>query len=481
MTSSSSEAPAPVTAPLGLGLPKLDADLLRRYDTAGPRYTSYPSARELKSDFGEAQYRHHALLSQSQAAAPLSLYVHIPFCASPCFYCGCNRIITRDATAGGHYVSYLLREAGLIAPLYDPGREVQQLHLGGGTPNFLHPDELSRLVQGIANHFPLSRQPDRDFSVELDPRFLAEDFIPTLARLGFNRASLGVQDIDPDVQRAVNRMQSVEQTLAALAQCREQGLRSVNVDLLYGLPRQTVEGFRRTLETVIEARPDRLAIYGYAHMPHLFKAQRQIHPGELPDAEKRLALLREAVEALGAAGYRYIGLDHFALPTDDLALAQERGGLHRNFMGYTTHADCDLIGLCVSAISHVEGSFSQNHRDLKAWEAALAGRRLPIWRGLALTFDDIVRGDVIQQIMCQGAVDIRAVESRHGIRFPDYFGEALGKLQPLEDDGLVTANGRQIGATARGRALLRLIAMCFDRYAGAPSSASQQVPFSRVI
>ncbi len=460
---------------------ELDPDLLRRYDTAGPRYTSYPTAREFTPDFGEAEYRRHLLLGRCGAAAPLSLYVHIPFCESPCFYCGCNRIITRDHAAADRYLDYLSREVALLAPLLAEKRPVHQLHLGGGTPNFLRPEQLSRLIAGLSRGFLLSASPDRDYSVELDPRYLASGFIDSLAQLGFNRASFGVQDFDPDVQRAVNRIQSEAQTLEAIAQCRERGFRSINVDLLYGLPLQTVAGFGRTLSAVIRARPDRVAVYGYAHLPQLFKAQRQLDAAALPNAETRLALLRLAIGELGAAGYRYIGLDHFALPGDDLARARARGDLHRNFMGYTTHADCDLIGLGVSAISHVADSFSQNHRDLKHWEEALDAGRLPIWRGLAASFDDIVRADVIQRIMCQGVVDIRTVEDRHGIAFAEYFSAALAKLAPLEADGLVTVAAREIRATDRGQLLLRLLAMCFDRYLGPRADAAQPPRFSRVI
>lgn len=460
---------------------ELDPDLLRRYDTAGPRYTSYPTAREFSPDFGEAEYRRHVLFDHSRAVTPLSLYVHIPFCESPCFYCGCNRLITRDPGAADRYLDHLAREIGLIAPLFGKDREVRQLHLGGGTPNFLRPQQLAQLVDRLGRGFLLSASGDRDYSVELDPRYLAAGFLDTLARLGFNRASFGVQDFDPAVQSAVNRLQSETQTLAAIAQCRERGFRSINVDLLYGLPRQTLAGFGCTLRTVIGARPDRVAVYGYAHLPQLFKAQRQLDAAALPDAETRLALLRLAIAELGAAGYRYIGLDHFALPGDELARARERGDLHRNFMGYTTCADCDLIGLGVSAISHVDGFFSQNHRDLKSWEAALEGDRLPIWRGLAASFDDMVRADVIQRIMCQGVVHLRAVEESHGIVFGEYFAGALAQLRTLEADGLVTVGSREIRATDRGQLLLRLVAMCFDGYL-APRTHTQEPPrFSRVI
>lgn len=482
MTSQSPLRQPACSASPGIPLPQLSEELLRRYDRPGPRYTSYPTVRQLTPAFGEADYRRHAAASRARAPGQaLSLYVHIPFCESPCFYCGCNRLITREHAAADRYISNLARESALVSPLFDAGREVQQLHLGGGTPSFLSTQQLSQLMQMLAGHWRLTSGAGRDFSIELDPRFIPPGFIETLARLGFNRASLGVQDFDPAVQEAVNRIQAVEQTLELIAHCRAQGFTSINVDLLYGLPRQTLAGFRRTLRTVLEAAPDRLAIYGYAHLPQLFKAQRQIDEAQLPDAAARIALLKAAIEELGAAGYCHIGMDHFARTTDELALAQQRGDLQRNFMGYTTHAGCDLVALGVSAISHVGDSFSQNHRDLPHWEAALEAGHLPVWRGLSLEHDDVVRADVIQRIMCLGRIDIAAVERRHGIVFAEYFAASLTQLQRLADDGLVTVDRLQICASASGRLLLRLIAMCFDRYIAAPSLNAAPAAFSRVI
>lgn len=474
-----------------------DSDLLLRYDVAGPRYTSYPTAPQFRPDFGETQYCEHARRSNATfIPSPLSLYVHVPFCASPCFYCGCNRLITRDVAAGSRYVERLLREASMVAPLFDHRREVRQLHLGGGTPNFLCRADLTRLIEALARHFRLGRAADLDFSIELDPRFVTATKVECLGRLGFNRASLGVQDFDPRVQQAVNRIQSVEQTLDIIEACRASGFRSINIDLIYGLPHQSLEGFGRTLDAIIAACPDRLAVYGYAHMPRLFKAQRHIDPQTLPCPAARIALLQLAIDRLDAAGYRYIGMDHFAQPKDELACAQAAGGLHRNFMGYTTHAGCGLIGLGMSAISHFGDSFSQNHRELSAWEAALDSGRLPVWRGLALTGDDRVRADVIQRLMCDGAIDFAEFESCHGIRFESHFAESLERCAPLAADGLITLAGRQLRATDRGRFLLRIVAMCFDRYltpARAPAvgnkdltppvavDAAPQVRFSRVV
>jgi oxygen-independent coproporphyrinogen III oxidase len=459
-----------------------DADLLRRYDRPGPRYTSYPTAPAFHPEFGVSQLREHALRTNEEPIPrQLSLYVHVPYCFSPCFYCGCNRIITRDRSRSAPYLSRLAREAELVGSWFDRDREVIQVHLGGGTPNFLSAAQIAELMNSLRGHFRFSTRADRDFSIELDPRFLQSEDIASYARTGFTRASFGVQDFDPDVQRAVNREQTVEQTLGVIEACRAHDFRSVNVDLIYGLPRQTAVGFARTLDIVTDARPDRIAIYGYAHMPKIFKAQTQIEERDLPDPGTKLALLQLAIEKLTAAGYEHIGMDHFAVPADDLATARRAGGLHRNFMGYTTHAECDLVGLGVSAISHIGDSFSQNPRELPAWEQMLDQGRVPVWRGLALSFDDRVRADVIQQLMCNGVVDRAAIERSHDIIFSEYFALALKRLEPLLLDGLVEVSAQRIAATPRGRLLLRMVAMCFDRYLETPAASAERPRYSRVI
>lgn len=457
-------------------------EILRQYDRPGPRYTSYPTAPQFTTDFGEGRLRHHILRSNEEPIPrSLSIYVHVPYCFMPCFYCGCNRIITRDTRKGERYLEHLLLEIEQASPLFDRDRDVLQVHLGGGTPNFLRPAQLGRLLDSLARHFHFSSRPDRDFSIELDPRYVEKDDIAALATIGLNRASLGVQDFDFEVQRAVNRSQSVEQTMAVIEACRDSGFRSVNVDLIYGLPMQSLSGFSRTLDTVINAKPDRLAIYGYAHLPQLFKAQRQINNEALPDAETRLSLLRIAIEKLTTAGYSYIGLDHFALPDDDLSRAQSAGTLHRNFMGYTTHAECDLVGLGVSAISHIGTSYSQNPRDVPAWEIAVERGRLPVWRGLEMDEDDVLRSDVIQQLMCAGAIDIGAVERRFDINFRDYFADTWPELEQLASSGLVTIDEQYIAATSQGRYLLRIIAMCFDRYLQPQGASGGVATFSKAI
>jgi oxygen-independent coproporphyrinogen III oxidase len=456
-----------------------DAMLLRRYDRPGPRYTSYPTAPQFSMDFGERALRESVRESNGDPIPrPLSIYVHVPFCQSPCFYCGCNRIITRDKSRAQTYLDRLYREIAMTAALFDRDREVVQLHLGGGTPNFLAPAQLGELVDTLRSHFQFSNRRDFDQSIELDPRFIAPSEVFELAAIGFNRASLGVQDFDPVVQAAVNRVQSVEETLAVIDACRQGGMRSVNVDLIYGLPKQTREGFAKTLETIIAAAPDRCAVYSYAHLPQLFKPQKQIDAGDLPSAEAKLGLMELAIHALTAAGYVYIGMDHFARPDDDLALAQARGGLHRNFMGYTTHADSDLVGVGVSAISHVGATFSQNPRDLPTWQAAIDEGRLPVFRGMRMSDDDQLRADLIQRLMCQGEVPVGALERRYGIDFDAYFHDSLARLEPLIDDGLVRVDSQGLRATSRGRLLLRNIAMCFDRYLDRPGIP---VKFSRAI
>jgi len=463
-------------------LPPFDADLLRRYDLPGPRYTSYPTAPQFTADFDEALLRTYIARSNADPIPrQLSLYLHIPYCFSPCFYCGCNRIVTRDLTRGRTYVERLVREIAAMGELFDRDRDVVQLHLGGGTPNFLRPPELRELMDSLRRNFCLSSHNRRDFSIELDPRFIEAGDVAAYADLGFNRASLGVQDFDAEVQRAVNRIQSVEQTMQVIDDCRGNGFRSINVDLIYGLPKQSAAGFSRTLDQVLAVRPDRLAVYGYAHLPSMFKAQGQIEAQDLPSPEAKLGLLQLAIEKLSAAGYLYIGMDHFALPDDDLAQAQQAGSLQRNFMGYTTHADCDLVGLGVSAISHIDDSFSQNPRDLPGWEAALDQGRLPVWRGRRLDADDLLREDLIQQLMCQGAIQIADLERRHDVDFRDYFQDCLERLRPLVADGLVTVDAQRITATSRGRLLLRIIAMCFDRYLHQSSTDAIPPRFSRVI
>jgi oxygen-independent coproporphyrinogen-3 oxidase len=450
-------APAPMV--------HFDSELLQRYDRPLPRYTSYPTAPQFSTNFGATEFAQAMAQSNGDPIPPpLSLYLHVPYCFSPCFYCGCNRIISRDQGKAEPYVQRLLSEARLLAAHIDEDRQVQQIHLGGGTPNFLRSDQLAQLLSGLSECFQLSTAEDRDFSIELDPRHVQPQDLNALADMGFNRVSFGIQDFDPAVQLEINRVQSSEDCLNLIASCRPAGLASVNVDLVYGLPRQTLAGFERTLEQIIKVRPHRLAIYAYAHMPNLFKAQKQIDATTLPTGAAKLALLELAIARLTAAGYCYIGMDHFALPDDPLAIALQRGDLHRNFMGYSTLGDCDLLGLGVSSISQVGDCYSQNPRELRGWESSVDEGRLPAWRGLRLDGDDCLRAELIQQLMCTGSIDEAHIEDRYCIDFNAYFSKEMGRLQPLIADGLVEVHGAHIRATARGRLLLRPIAACFDRY-----------------
>ncbi|HAZ60466.1 MAG TPA: oxygen-independent coproporphyrinogen III oxidase [Gammaproteobacteria bacterium] len=442
-----------------------DPELLARYDRPGPRYTSYPTAPHFTEYFG-ALALEQCIERSNQDPIPhrLSLYVHVPFCESPCFYCGCNRVITRDRSRGEAYVQSVLAEAVRIAERIDPDREVVQLHFGGGTPTFLEPEGIAGLIRVLDSEFPLATSEERDFSIEVDPRTLSPDGLAALAEAGLNRVSLGVQDFDPAVQETINRIQTLEETAALVHAARQARMRSVNIDLVYGLPEQTRERFSDTLDAVLSLSPDRLAIYGYAHMPQMFKAQRRFSAEQLPTGPQRLGLLQLAIERLTVAGYRYIGMDHFARPDDELARAQERHALHRNFMGYTTHADCDLIGLGVSAISQIDDSYSQNPREIADYESRLASGGLPTWRGLRMSDDDRIRADVIQQVMCQGEVDFNLLAARHVVEFMPYFARDLPRLAPLIEDDLVVLEERRLRATPRGRLLLRNIAACFDRY-----------------
>lgn len=466
-------------------IPEFDPDLLSRYDVSGPRYTSYPTAPHFRADFDEAKYRAHAMRSNDDPIPrPLSLYVHIPFCSSPCFYCGCNRVITRDHAKADAYLARLGREIALQAALFDTDRKVTQLHLGGGTPNFLDALQMAELTDQLGNAFRFAAPSEREFSIEIDPRHADDAYLGALARLGFDRVSFGVQDLNPDVQAAINRIQPAKLTLAAIASARAHGFRSVSVDLIYGLPKQTFAGFDATLDTVIGAFPDRIALYSYAHLPEVFKPQRRIKASDMPSPHDKLGLFGLAINRLAQAGYRHIGMDHFALPTDELVRAQDAGTLQRNFQGYSTHAECDLVGLGMSAIGRVGDCYVQNARDLVGYYAALDNGRLPIVKGLSLTFDDVVRGEIIQRLMCDGRVFFADVERRHSITFGDYFARELVRLHALANDGLVELKRDRVEITPAGRLLVRVVAMAFDAWIARPGetgAAENVARFSRVI
>jgi oxygen-independent coproporphyrinogen-3 oxidase len=444
---------------------RFDPDLIRRYECFGPRYTSYPTAAQFRTDFTADAYRAAALASnRTQPPSPLSVYVHLPFCASPCFYCACSRLIARGPTKPEAYLAHLEREIEVQGELFDKKRAVRQLHLGGGTPTFLNADQLAALLEALGRSFRMSDAADREYSVEVDPRTAGPGIIEALAAIGFNRLSFGVQDYDPKVQRAVNRMQTPEETESVIARSRAAGFHSLSIDLIYGLPLQTPQSFAVTLERVIRSRPDRIAAYAYAHLPHVFKAQRRIREGDLPSSETRLALLGLTIEKLSEAGYEYVGMDHFALPADELIKARDGGTLHRNFQGYSTHAECDIIGLGVTSIGHVGATYSQNLKSLADYERTLEAGRLPVQRGLVLTDDDRVRAAAIQELMCYGRISGGSIGQRFHVDFADYFADALERLKPFEDDGLLQRRADMIEVTPAGRLLLRNVAMVFDAY-----------------
>ncbi|WP_442762993.1 oxygen-independent coproporphyrinogen III oxidase [Malikia spinosa] len=455
----------------------IDEQLLRRFDVPGPRYTSYPTADRFVEAFGCDDYIQ--ALEQRRAgsmALPLSLYVHIPFCESLCYYCACNKVITKHHSKSAEYLRYLSRELELQVEHFGRGYNVSQLHLGGGSPTFLSDVELSDLLDMIKRHFNLT--PGGEFSIEVDPRTVTPERLQHLYQLGFNRLSFGVQDFDPTVQKAVHRVQPAEQVFALVQAARDIGFESINVDLIYGLPKQTPESFRHTLEQIQQLRPDRIALYAYAHLPTRFKPQRRILSAELPSPSEKLSMLANSLAMLGDAGYDYVGMDHFALPDDALAVAKRHGRLHRNFQGYSTQPDCDLIALGVSAIGRIGATYSQNAKTLDEYYDALDQGRLPIVRGLALNRDDILRRSVIMAIMCQGELDFEAMGDAHLIDFKSHFARELERLGEMVAMGLVRLSDSSLEVTEQGWYFVRAIAMTFDKYL---QSDQDRARFSKII
>jgi oxygen-independent coproporphyrinogen-3 oxidase len=451
-------------------------ELIRRFDKLGPRYTSYPTADRFNTGFTESDYISYLAQRNSPTASnpPLSIYVHLPFCESLCYFCGCNKIVTKDRTRTAEYLRYLAKEMALVAKHIGPDRRASQLHFGGGTPTFLTPDELRELMDMLRSHFNFL--PDAELGIEIDPRTVNDDTMAMLAGLGFNRTSFGVQDFDPAVQQSVNRIQPYEMVEKAVTASRKSGFESINADLIYGLPKQSTESFNRTLDRVIELAPERIALYNYAHLPSRFRAQRLIVEAELPSAEERLQIFLMSVHRLLDAGYIYIGLDHFAKPTDELNLARLDKTLHRNFQGYTTRADCDLIGFGVSAIGKVGHSYSQSVRTLKAYYEHLDIDQLPVEKGYALTADDVLRRQVIMELMCSGPVTYAAINQAHGIDFKSYFAEELVLLKQYEEAGLIVVDDERISVTPKGRMFVRASGMVFDKHL-----AQSTAKFSKLI
>ncbi len=457
----------------------VSSDLLRRYDVAGPRYTSYPTADRFVEAFGADDYAQALTQRRSGAAAmalPLSLYVHIPFCESLCYYCACNKIITKHHDRATPYLRYLSREVDLHVERIGLGQTISQLHFGGGSPTFLSDDELRELMGMLRRNFTFA--PGGEYSIEVDPRTVDASRLDTLAELGFNRLSFGVQDFDPAVQKAVHRVQPAEQVFALVEAARARGFESINVDLIYGLPQQSPESFDRTLVQVNQLRPDRIALYAYAHLPERFKPQRRINTVELPSGAAKISMLSRSLAAFMAAGYVYVGMDHFALPGDALAVAKRQGRLHRNFQGYSTQPDCDLIGLGVSSIGRIGATYSQNAKTLEDYYDFLDQGQFPVVRGLALTRDDLVRRAVIMALMCQGHVQFESIDLAFLVDFKSYFAKELEALQALEVQGMVVVDESGIQVTAQGWFFVRAVAMVFDKYLQTDRTRAK---FSKII
>ncbi len=441
----------------------IDPLLIRRYDVSGPRYTSYPTADRFVEAFND-QSLQQWLLKRNIGGInrPLSLYFHLPFCSTLCYYCACNKVITRDRSRSAQYIKYLEKEMALVAPLLGSDRAICQLHWGGGTPTFLSSSEMHDLIAAIEGHF--SRTEGAEYAIEVDPRQTEARTMEVLAALGFNRISFGVQDFDPEVQKAVHRVQTEAQTRAVVEQARANGFRSVNVDLIYGLPKQTLDGFNRTLDQIIDLSPDRIALYNYAHLPKAFMPQRRIAEADLPTPETKLEIMTLAIGRLTRAGYVYIGMDHFARPSDELAVAQSQGRLQRNFQGYSTHPESDILAFGVSAIGRVGPTYYQNHKELPDYYAALRENRLPVARGIELTPDDLARRAIIQALSCHFCVSIESIELAYLVDFQHDYAQELRDLKRMEQEGLVEVTPEWIIVTPKGRLLVRVICMVFDRY-----------------
>lgn len=449
-----------------------DQEILNKYNYSGPRYTSYPTALEFHEAFTVSDYD---MACTQYPERPLSLYVHIPFCHKLCYYCGCNKVITRHSHKADEYLDVIEHEIRQRASLLN-GREVTQLHFGGGTPTFLSKAQITRLMMILRDEFNFTA--DAEISIEVDPREIELDVLDHLRNEGFNRLSIGVQDFNKEVQKLVNREQDEEFIVAMVQRAKELGFRSTNLDLIYGLPKQTQALFAETLKQVLEMKPGRLSVFNYAHMPQLFAAQRKIKDEDLPKAEEKMAILQDTIETLTGAGYQFIGMDHFALPEDELAVAQREGVLHRNFQGYTTQGECDLVGFGVSAISMVGDSYAQNQKELKKYYAQVNDLRHALWKGVALDNDDLLRREVIKQLICNFKLDKTMIESEFAVDFNRYFKEDLELLQTFINDDLVEVDDKEICVTLRGRLLIRNICMCFDKYLRAKARQQQ---FSRVI
>jgi len=454
---------------------QFDIDLINRYDKAGPRYTSYPTALEFHEGFAAEDYQQQISLS-NERGGPLSLYFHLPFCDTVCYYCACNKMITKNRQHAVPYLQNMHREIAKLGAMFDKKRVVDQLHWGGGTPTFLSVEQMQALMDVTRQHFNLRDDDSGEYSIEIDPREANDETIQQLRSLGFNRISLGVQDFDPAVQKAVNRLQTEEQTFSVLTAARKAGFRSSSMDLIYGLPLQTVESFSATLDKILAVEPERLSVFNYAHLPAMFKVQRQMNEADMPSAAVKLDILQMVTRRLLDAGYVYIGMDHFAKPDDELAIAQRESRLYRNFQGYSTHSECDMVGFGVTSIGRVGDAYIQNVKQLEQYAESIEKDQLPVFKGMLLNADDKLRGAIISQMMCHFELNYQAIEQEYGIVFTEYFADALQQLGVMQQDGLLTMSPQGIVVKPAGRLLIRNICMLFDRY-----SAQKTARFSKVI
>ncbi len=438
-------------------------DLIKKYDKSGPRYTSYPTAIQFSEDFSEQDYYQQVKLS-NERNTPLSLYFHIPFCDTICYYCGCNKIVTKNRNHAQPYLDAVYKELALQGSLFKATRIVRQLHWGGGTPTFISHEQMTELMQQTRRHFTLLDDDSGEYSIELDPREVTTSSISLLRKLGFNRISLGVQDFNPKVQQAVNRIQSYKETRDVILAARKNEFHSISLDLIYGLPFQTVTSFSETVDKVLDLGPDRLSVFNYAHLPEMFKTQRQINSDDLPSAEDKLAILQHVTNKLIDAGYEYIGMDHFAKPTDELAIAQKERKLYRNFQGYSTNSDCDLVALGITSIGKVADSYSQNIKTIKEYTEVIESGHLPVFRGVALSRDDVLRREVINQLICHFELNFKEIENSFSINFSDYFSDELEQLKEMQADSLLELTNNKISVLPEGKLLIRNICMVFDIY-----------------
>ena len=442
---------------------ELDTKLIKRYDISGPRYTSYPTAVQFSSDFSVNEHIQQTKQS-NQSGRALSLYFHLPFCTTICYYCACNKIVTKNRNRAQPYLDRLHKEISLQSNLFDSDRIVRQLHWGGGTPTFINHQQMRELMQVTAENFNLLSDDSGEYSIEIDPREANSETIRLLRDIGFNRLSLGIQDFNPDVQKAVNRIQTYDETAEVINTAKLTGFKSVSLDLIYGLPLQNKNEFHKTLQAAIKLDPDRISIFNYAHLPDMFKTQRQINADDLPSTKMKLSILEDSINTLRNAGYVYIGMDHFAKPDDELAIAQRKENLYRNFQGYSTHADCDLIGLGVTSISKIHNSYSQNHRSMDDYVSAIDNNQLAVFRGIELNDDDMLRREIITQLICHYRLNIKKIETAYNINFKMYFSNAQKELEIMSEDGLLIYTNSEINVTAKGNLFIRNICMLFDRY-----------------